>query len=178
MDTTDEDVGYVMDWQHGHPLDFPELLHQHPEARLVLAGANLPSEYAEKLARMAYVDLLGPVADSADLYNRCRVIALPVFVRGGVPLKIVEALAREKAVVALPNSVEGLPVGDGYDLLVREESAFAAAISSLLSDGELCRRLGQNGRNTFLASWSLTHAEEQLRQLSVLMANSTEVVRG
>ena len=44
---------------------FPEVLRSHPEARLKLAGANLPEREAAALRALPFVDLLGAVADSA-----------------------------------------------------------------------------------------------------------------
>jgi glycosyltransferase involved in cell wall biosynthesis len=150
---------------------FPLVLKKNPAARLKLAGANLSAAEAERVRKLRYVDLLGAVADSNELYSQCRVIALPVFVRGGVPLKIVEAFARQKAVVACPELVEGLPVRDGHDLLVREKPRdFADAISSLLSDGAACQLMGSHARETFMRNWSRSHAEEILRRSSVLAA--------
>ena len=157
---------------------FPAVLREHPDARLKLAGANLPAAHEARLRKLLYVDLLGAVADSATLYNQCRVIALPIFVRGGVPLKIVEAMAREKAVVACPELVAGLAIQDGRDLLVREGAAFASAISLLLSDDTLCRRLGRNGRDTFMDNWSRSHAKEVLQRSSVLASCLPEEIRG
>jgi glycosyltransferase involved in cell wall biosynthesis len=175
---TNQNVGFIGTYSSGPNLDaarflaekvFPIVLQKNPGARLKLAGASLPPADETKLRSLKYVDLLGAVAESNDLYSQCRVIALPVFVRGGVPLKIVEAFARAKAVVARPELVEGLPVRDGYDLLVRENHAdFAQAVSSLLKDDAFCRRLGSNGRETFMRNWSRLHAEEMLRQSSVL----------
>jgi len=154
---------------------FPLVLRQHPGARLMLAGANLGPADKAKLISLGYVDLLGAVADSDELYKQCQVIALPVIVRGGVPLKIIEALAREKAVVACPELVSGLPIRDGHDVLVREGAgAFAGAVSLLLSDESLCHRLGQNGRDTFMRNWSLAHAENILRRSSVLASYDSE----
>ena len=141
---------------------------------------NLPARICrradeKKLRSLGYVDILGAVADSDELYRQCRIIALPVFVRGGVPLKLVEALAREKAVVACPELVAGLAVRDGYDLLIRENPQdFADAISSLLADDSLCQRLGQNGRETFMRNWSRSHSETILRQSSVLASCAPE----
>jgi len=173
-----ENVGFIGTYSSGPNLDaarflaervFPIVLQKNPGARLKLAGNSLPAADEAKLRCLGHVDLLGAVAESNELYSQCRVIALPVFVRGGVPLKIVEAFAREKAVVACPELVEGLPVRDGYDLLVRENPAdFAHAVSSLLKDDALCRRLGSNGRETFMRNWSRSHAEAMLRQSSVL----------
>jgi glycosyltransferase involved in cell wall biosynthesis len=154
---------------------FPAVLKKHSDARLKLAGANLPAGDAKRLNGLGYIDLLGAVTDSNELYSQCRVIALPVFVRGGVPLKIVEAFAREKVVVACPELVEGLAVQDGHDLVVREKPEdFAEAISSLLSDHAACRFLEKNGRETFMRNWSRSHAEEVLRRSSVLAEHRLE----
>jgi glycosyltransferase involved in cell wall biosynthesis len=182
-----ESVGFIGTYSSRPNLDavlflaeevFPAVLGEHPDARLKLAGANLPSAEEARLRELRYVDLLGAVADSAELYNQCRVIALPVFVRGGVPLKIVEAMAREKAVVACPELVAGLAVQDRYDLLVSDGAGFASAISLLLSNDDLCRCLARNGRNTFLRNWSWSHAEEVLQRSSVLTSSLSEEVRG
>jgi glycosyltransferase involved in cell wall biosynthesis len=177
---TDENVGFIGTYSSRPNLEaavflaervFPIVLRTNPAARLKLAGANLPAADAAKLRSFSYVDLLGAVADSNELYSQCRVIALPVFVRGGVPLKIIEAFAREKAVVACPELIEGLPVRDGHDLLVREKPEdFGQAISSLLSDEAFCQFMGKNGRQTFMRNWSRSHAEETLRKSSVLAA--------
>jgi glycosyltransferase involved in cell wall biosynthesis len=177
-ETTNENVGFIGTYSSFPNLEaarflaeqvFPSVIQKNPSARLKLAGANLPAADETKLRSLGYVDLLGAVTESNELYSQCRVIALPVFVRGGVPLKIVEAFAREKAVVASPELVEGLGVRDGHDVLVRENPEdFALAISSLLSDDAFCRRLGRNGRETFMRNWSRSHTEETLRQSSVL----------
>jgi glycosyltransferase involved in cell wall biosynthesis len=178
--TANENVGFIGTYSSFPNLEaarflaeqvFPIVLQNNPAARLMLAGANLPAADETKLRSLRYLDLLGAVVESNELYSQCRVIALPVFVRGGVPLKIVEAFAREKAVVACPELVEGLGVRDGHDLLVREKREdFAQAISALLSDEGFCRRLGKNGRETFMRNWSRSHAEEILRRSSVLAA--------
>ena len=40
--------------------------------------------------------------------DECAVLALPVFMRGGVPLKLIEAMARGKAIVASPELIGGV----------------------------------------------------------------------
>jgi glycosyltransferase involved in cell wall biosynthesis len=183
-ETTNENVGFIGTYSSVPNLDaarflaervFPTVLRRNPAARLKLAGANLPPADDTKLRVLGYVDLLGAVAESNELYSQCRVIALPVSVRGGVPLKIVEAFAREKAVVACPELVEGLVVRDAHDVLVRENPEdFAEAISTLLSDDAFRRRLAKNARETFMRNWSRSHAEEVLRQSSVLTSYSRD----
>jgi len=151
---------------------FPAVLREHPRARLKLAGAGLPSEEEKRFRSLGYVDILGAVAQSEDFYEQCCVVALPVFVRGGVPLKLVESLAREKPVVACSETVAGLDVRDGHDVLVREGvEDFAQAVSLLLADDSLRLRLARNGRDTFMRNWSLSRAESTM-QLSSLLAQS------
>ena len=156
----------------------PEVMREHPDARLKLAGAGMPAAEAARLRELPFVDLLGSVPDSAELYDQCRVIALPVFVRGGVPLKLIEAMAREKPVVACPELVAGLPVQDGVDLLIRDRESYAAAISLLLANDDLYARLATAGRQTFMAHWSRAQAEKVLRQSSALMLAVHEAVHG
>jgi len=148
---------------------FPVLLSRCPSARLRLAGRGLPDETRERLRRLSYVDIMGVLPDSESFFNECNVVALPMFVRGGVPLKLIEAMARAKAIVASQELVAGLPVTDGTDLLVQSEATpFAEAIYKLLVDAEYNARLGRNARTTFMHHWSRTSTEEILRQESIL----------
>lgn len=150
---------------------FPELLRLRPAARLRLAGAQMPLEMAARLRGLTHVDLLGTVRDSAELFDSSRVIGLPVFVYGGTPLKLVEAMARGKAVVASAGLAANLPVTDGHDLLLADEpAAFALALARVLSDREENERLGRNARETFLKTWSRASAEEIMRRTSLLAA--------
>jgi glycosyltransferase involved in cell wall biosynthesis len=118
---------------------------------------------------MKNVEVLGKVEDSGRFMAECSVLALPLFVRGGVPLKLVEAMARGKAVVATPELAQNLAVTDGEDLLIRAgANVFSEAIVRLLRDGRLRQRLGVNARATFLREFSLSRAESNLRRDSVL----------
>ena len=149
----------------------PELLRLRPTARLRLAGAHMPPEIAARLRGLGYVDLLGTVRDSAELFDSSRVIGLPVFVHGGTPLKLVEAMARGKAVVASAGLATNLPVTEGHDLLLADEpAAFALALARVLSDRPENERLGRNARETFLKTWSRASAEAIMRRTSALAA--------
>jgi len=149
---------------------FPRVLDQCPNAILRLAGADMPDGVAVKLRSLKNVELLGPVADSGRFMNDCAVLALPVFIRGGVPLKVIEAMARGKAVVASHELVDGLAIADGKDMLIRSApDDFAAAIVSLLGDAPFREQLGVHARATFVRDFSISSAENALRRGSVLM---------
>jgi glycosyltransferase involved in cell wall biosynthesis len=148
---------------------FPRVRDQCPQAILRIAGANMPAEAATRLQAMKNVEVLGQVPDSGRFMDSCAVLALPVFIRGGVPLKVIEAMARGKAIVASPELVDGLAIADGKDMLVRgAPEDFGAAISSLLQDAPLRERLGIQARATFVQEFSLAGAEAVLRRDSVL----------
>jgi glycosyltransferase involved in cell wall biosynthesis len=148
---------------------FPHVLDQCPNAVLRIAGANMPTDEGTKLRALKNVEVLGPVADSGEFMNDCAVLALPVFIRGGVPLKVIEAMARGKAVVASPELVDGLAIADGEDMLVRSApDDFALAIVSLLANAKLREHLGAHARATFVRNFSISSAETILRRDSVL----------
>lgn len=148
---------------------FPALLQRRPRARLRLAGAKMAPALAARLGALPHVDLLGAVNDSAELFESSSVIALPVFVCGGTPLKLVEGMARGKAVVASTAMGAKQPVRDGHDVVLRDDApGFADALATLLTDRAEKRRLGANARETFLRTWSRASAEAVMRSASVL----------
>jgi glycosyltransferase involved in cell wall biosynthesis len=87
-----------------------------------------------------------------------------------VPLKLVEAMARGKAIVASPELIGGLNFTDGEAVLVRVKAEdFARAIVTLLRDLSLREHLGSNARAIFVRDFSMSSAEAILRHDSVLM---------
>jgi len=151
----------------------PHVLADYPDAQLRLAGANMPEDVAAGLRGLRSITVLGSVADSGRFMEDCAVLALPVFIRGGVPLKLIEAMARGKAVVATPELVEGLALIDGKDVVIRSSpEAFARAIVQLLRDAPLRQSLGTTARATFVRDFSIASAEATLRRESVLARQS------
>jgi glycosyltransferase involved in cell wall biosynthesis len=93
------------------------------------------------------VDSVVPYIESAAL------MALPIRLGGGMRVKLLEALAAGKAVVASPLAAAGLEVSDGDQIaLAEDDEAFAAAIVGLLQDAEARRRMAGRAR-----SWAGAH---------------------
>jgi glycosyltransferase involved in cell wall biosynthesis len=127
-----------------------------PEAWLVLVGVDLErggafqaelERDADRLGVRDRVVFAGRRADAADLIGQLDVVALPSWTEG-LPLVLLEAMARRRAVVATP--VGGTPelVLDGETgVLVpaRDPEALAVAIQRLLADPGLRERLGDAG---------------------------------
>ena len=151
----------------------PQVRRVRPDAALKLAGAGMPQGEAAKLRSLPGVELLGRVEDSGRFMDECAVLALPVFLRGGVPVKLVEAMARGKAIVASPEVVAGLAIRDGREVLVRTQPEdFADAIVALLQDAPVREQIGANARATFIRDFSLSTVESTLRRQTVLLQHA------
>jgi glycosyltransferase involved in cell wall biosynthesis len=155
-----------------------ELLHalaRLPEVRLVLAGRDLEQGGAfqdeleresERLGIRERVEF-GFHEDVPALLETLDVVALPSWTEG-LPLVLLEAMARGRPVVATP--VGGTPelVTDGETgLLVppRDPEALAAALRRVLDDPELARRLGEAARARVADRF--TAAEQERRILAL-----------
>lgn len=113
-----------------------------PQARLLIAGSGSDS-LAIAQGGDARIEYLGFVPDLDALYARSRVVCCPIRNGGGTRIKLIEAAAHGKAVVATPVGAEGLAFVDGRDLLLRTDDAgLADACIRLLHDDALCARLG------------------------------------
>lgn len=155
-----------------------ELLHalaRLPDARLVLAGRDLEQGGAfqdaleresERLGIRERVEF-GFHDDVPALLETLDVVALPSWTEG-LPLVLLEAMARGRPVVATP--VGGTPevVTDGETgLLVppRDPEALAEALRRVLDDRDLARRLGEAGRER--VAQRFTAAEQERRILLI-----------
>lgn len=126
-----------------------------PGVRVRLAGTGMPAAIEQRLRHTPNVEVLGPVADAAAFVAGCRVMALPVRLRGGVPLKLVEAMAARRPVVTTSEMVEGLHLRNGREVLVADSPQEAAsALQALLSDDELASRIASSARRTFEQEFS------------------------
>jgi len=100
------------------------------------------------------VTFTGFVEDVADLYFRSRVVCAPILSGGGTRVKIIEAAAYGKAIVATRIGAEGLEMYEGRDLLLRDDAvSFAEACLELLEDSELCLKLGSAARNLAIQAY-------------------------
>ncbi len=93
------------------------------------------------------VRILGFVRDVRPLYVETNLVVVPTIVSAGTNLKVLEALAMERAVVSTPSGCAGLGLEHGASVWIAAEPAdFAAGIARLLSDDDLRRRMARAGR--------------------------------
>ncbi|HYP47248.1 MAG TPA: glycosyltransferase family 4 protein [Thermoleophilaceae bacterium] len=124
---------------------FPGVRARLPDARLEIVGAAPPPE-VRRLAGPGVV-VTGRVADVSPHLGGAAVVAAPMRLGGGMRVKVLEALAAGKALVATPRAVAGLGLEPGRHALVAEgDDGLGDALVSLLSDPDLRGRLGAAAR--------------------------------
>jgi glycosyltransferase involved in cell wall biosynthesis len=124
---------------------FPRVVLDVPDARLCLVGDHVPRQL--RRAGGGNVIVTGRVADVTPHLATAAAVTAPLRRGGGTRVKVLEALANGKALVASSLALEGIAVADGDQVLVAETDAeFAAALVQLLTDAELRQRLGAHAR--------------------------------
>lgn len=130
---------------------FPRVRSSYPESTLYIVGDQPPPE----IQQMAYegVIVTGRVPEVKPYLDRAAVVVVPLRLGGGMRVKVLEALAAGKAVVASPLAVEGLDLVSGEQIVLAEDDQqFCDAIIDLLGDPERRRGLASNAR-----AWACTH---------------------
>lgn len=132
----------------------PLIRHAAPRVSLTVVGRN-PRERLVRAARRAGVGITGTVDDVRPYVGKSALYVVPLRIGGGTRLKIFEALAMGKAVVATGIGAEGLPLENGRHYLRADRPAeFADAVVALLGDRARRRALGAAGRELMESRYS------------------------
>jgi glycosyltransferase involved in cell wall biosynthesis len=129
---------------------FPRIRPHCPEAILYLVGDKPPP----RVMRLAGDDVIvtGRVDDVTPYLDRAAVVVAPLRLGGGTRVKVLEALASGKAVVASPLAAEGIEAIDGEHLILAgSDEELAKATTRLLADPDARGSLAAGARE-----WALT----------------------
>ena len=89
------------------------------------------------------------MADVRPAYEQAAIVIAPLIASAGTNIKIMEAMAMEKAIVTTPAGINGLDLADGRDVVVARTGAeMAAAIQALIADPARRRTLEKQARAT------------------------------
>ncbi|MDQ4091340.1 MAG: glycosyltransferase [Actinomycetota bacterium] len=143
-----------------------EVLPLLPRATVALVGSN-PPEAVLALAGDPRVTVAGTVADVAPWYQRSRVAVAPLHAGGGSRIKVLEALAHRRPVVATPIGAQGLELAPGRDglLVAGNPHGFAEACARLLDDPQRAQRLASAGRKAVEETASVEVVGERIARL-------------
>ena len=125
---------------------FPQVKAAAPEVHFSVVGQR-PHRRLDSLRQDPAVTLTGWVEDPRPFIARAAVYVAPLRMGGGTRLKLLEAMALGKAVVATRLGAEGFPVQHERELLLADTpEEFAATVIALLRSPERREELGRAGR--------------------------------
>lgn len=127
---------------------WPRVIERAPEARLSIAGSS-PPEWLRQKARGKNIEFLGGIDDAQAFMQRMSVIIAPLFAGGGMRIKVLEAMALAKPVVATSLGAGGIEFENGRDILIADDAtSFADCTVRLLHESDTAARIGNAARAT------------------------------
>ncbi|MBI1896817.1 MAG: GNAT family N-acetyltransferase [Acidobacteria bacterium] len=123
-----------------------------PEARLIVVAGPAPEIYWNQHYNAPprlddSIELHGFVADVRPLYAEANLVAVPTEVSAGTNLKVLEAMAMERAIVSTPSGCGGLGLRHGESVWIAESAdEFASAVIELLNQPDRRASLARAAR--------------------------------
>ena len=144
----------------------PQIQRRIPDATLRVVGRRPSSRLMALAGRNDHVEVTGGVEDIRAYVRDASVYVVPLRIGGGTRLKIFEAMAMGKAVVATSVGAEGLPVEHGKDIILTDDPAeFAEAVSALLANPAAREKLGKAARSLVEEKYSWASAAARLEMV-------------
>jgi ribosomal protein S18 acetylase RimI-like enzyme len=132
---------------------WPILREKHPRISLTVVAGPEPLLYwrahtgLESIPPDHRIRLLEFVADVRPLYVEANLAIVPTLESAGTNLKVLEAMAMDRAVISTSTGCAGLGLEHAVNVWIADRPAdFALAIEILLEDGDLRRRIAGAGR--------------------------------
>lgn len=123
----------------------PKIFAENPEARFCVVGAH-PPKWMRDLGCDQRIGVTGFVPDLGAYIKQAKVVIVPLRCGAGISMKILQALALRRAVVATSHGARGLAVEHGKHLMIADQpDDFAQKVNALLKNGAARTRLGNEG---------------------------------
>jgi glycosyltransferase involved in cell wall biosynthesis len=127
-----------------------------PELRLRIVGGSQAEHYVRLFAPSKNllnldprIQLHGFVEDLRPFYAQAWVVLAPLVVSAGTNIKVLAAMACQRAVVTTPVGCQGLDLIDGHDAVIRSEmEEIAESVVQLVINKSLRSRIARNARAT------------------------------
>ncbi|KAA9133430.1 glycosyltransferase [Marinihelvus fidelis] len=119
----------------------PRLQAEGIDAHVLAIGHSPPSGLHPKIHCTGSVETVPPWLKAADM------AVVPLRDGGGTRMKIVDCFAAGLPVISTAKGIEGIPVVDGREAMVRDEwDTLCAAVANVAADPALAERLRSGGR--------------------------------
>jgi glycosyltransferase involved in cell wall biosynthesis len=142
---------------------WPSLKQRVPGATMDIAGSNPPDTLVRLARSLPDVTVHGYVPDVRPLLDAAAVFVCPIRDGGGTKLKILDAFAMKKCVVAHPVACEGINVTAGRNvILARTPAEFVDEIARLFVEHSARAAIGAAARRLVESQYSFVRIGEQL----------------
>lgn len=150
---------------------WPMIKAELPAVKFYAVGQDPPTELLKMTETDPGVIVTGYVDDIRPLVDQSVVYVVPLRVGGGTRLKVLDAMAMEKAIVSTTIGAEGIHVTSGHNIVLADEPReFARKTLELLRNPDLRSSLGMAARNLVETeySWEFIGGKLQAAYESVL----------
>jgi glycosyltransferase involved in cell wall biosynthesis len=145
---------------------WPAIKREIPGAVMHVVGAKTPKFLVDFSQDIADFHVHGFVPDVRPYISQAAVYVCPIRDGGGTKLKILDALAMGKAIVADPIACEGIEVEDNQSVLFAERpEEYVAQIKRVFSDIQLRTSLERNARELAVSNYSYSQIGRLLSDL-------------
>ena len=134
---------------------WPRLKSLRPELTMDIAGSNPPRTFFEMAASLTDVRVHGFVPDIRPMLEAAALFVCPIRDGGGTKLKILDAFAMQKCVVAHPVACEGIDVSANVNVVfAAEPEEWVRRIDELLNDAARRAAIGAAARELAKSRYS------------------------
>ncbi|MDH5387412.1 MAG: glycosyltransferase family 4 protein [Gammaproteobacteria bacterium] len=126
---------------------WPRIKLEIPNMCIDIVGANPPEDIRRLAEKEKGFNVHGFVNDVRPYIDQAAIYICPINDGGGTKLKILDALAMHKAIIAHPIACEGIAVEEGVNVqFATSADEYIAQIKRLMADENERKRLGDNAR--------------------------------
>ncbi len=136
----------------------PLIWEKNPQVNFYVVGKSPAPAISNLGLADKRIIVTGRVDDVRPLMDAAQVFVVPLRIGGGTRLKILEAMAMQKAVVSTTIGAEGIQYTDGQNILLADTPEnFAQKVLQLLSDPSKRMAMGEAGRKLVcsLYDWNI-----------------------
>ena len=145
---------------------WPSLKRAVPDLRLDIVGSAPPQSIKDLAAAAEDVTVHGFVTDVRPLMSAATLYVCPISDGGGTKLKLLDAFAMQKCVVAHPIACEGIDVIPGQHVECADSAAsFVKSILRLLQQPQAREAMGRAARQLVEEKYSFAEIGRQLSDL-------------
>jgi glycosyltransferase involved in cell wall biosynthesis len=137
---------------------WPLIKAKEPRVQFFAIGQDPPGELLDLAGADKHITVTGYVDDVRPYISQSAVYVVPLRVGGGTRLKILDAMAMEKAIVSTSIGCEGLEISPDQNILIADNpEQFAEKTLRLLHGPDERKRLGQAARQLVETRYSWEH---------------------